>query len=836
MNRPLMTRGGTAPDTAPHPPADHDSPPRVAGAHTPDVAGDQGGGQDRSASLPVFFDPSGKRWYRFIATVLIGLVLFLGAFVWITPQAMAPTMISAVNQDAGYASKLLASGDVEDIPLLGDPSNPFSRIGLVEEHEGRTVLRDPFSDEIFRTLSEQEKRYAGSSRYAMERFGEVPDKTLMLTFDDGPHATYTAEILDILAAEDVPATFFTIGDNIIDEPQLFDRILNEGHLVGNHTTTHHTSEEWTLINREELIATDRIMRSVAGYASPLWRLPEGNPDGNPVQVLEVQQLGYLHVDFDLDTEDWRVDADTPMEPLELDGAGHIVLMHDGGGDRTATVAALNALIADAKEAGYTFATVDTIAPEQYQPAMDVSSELADHATTAALAGVTVAPEVLMRWLFWFGIGSLTLMSVLHVTLALIGHRRQKKRVWLDIPDDELPLVSVILPVFNEEPVITRTLEALVASDYPNMEIIAIDDGSTDKTLEILRKFAEKWSGLRVLTQANAGKSAAANLGLMAAAGEIIVTLDGDTLFEPQAIRMLARHFYARTDKRPVGAVAGHIKVGNRTGVLTMWQSLEYISGICVTRMAEGVAGAISIVPGACAAWSAKALRAAGGYSHDTMAEDADLTVTLQKLGWGVVQENAAVAWTEAPVSVEGLAKQRLRWTYGNVQVLWKHAELLFRPRYGFLGMIALPYTLLATLIPLVFLPLTVLMAALNLAVGNWQPLAVFAGFVLCIHAVICVIAVRMVRESWTHLLIVPLYRLIYEPLRAWLLYASLFQALRGRTVGWYKPERTNTVLDIAMLEDVNRASQPALPYPSRLAPTSAGELRGEDPENLALTV
>jgi poly-beta-1,6 N-acetyl-D-glucosamine synthase len=831
MNRPLTPREGTPADTPPPDIPNQELPIRTAECQTLDAAGNNG-----SASPPVFFDPSGKRWYRIIATVLVGLVLFCGALLWILPQSMAPTMTSAVNQDADYASKLLASGDVEDIPLLGEPSNPFSRIGLVEEEDGRTVLRDPFSDEIFRTLSEEEQRYAGGSRYAMERFGEIPHKTLMLTFDDGPHATYTPEILDVLAAEGVPATFFSVGQNITVEPQLFERILNEGHLVGNHTTTHHTSEEWTLINREELIATDRIMRSVAGYASPLWRMPEGNPDGNPVQLLEVQQLGYLHVDFDLDTEDWRVDADTPVEKLELDGAGHIVLMHDGGGDRTATVAALKELIADAKDAGYSFATVDSIAPEQYQPTRDVNAELADHATATTMAGVTVAPEVLMRWLFWFGIGSLTLMSALHVTLAVIGHRRQKKRAWRQLPDEELPLVSVILPVFNEEPVITRTLEALMASDYPNMEVVAVDDGSTDKTLEILRNFAEKWRGLRVLTQPNAGKSAAANLGLAAAAGEIIVTLDGDTLFEPQAIRMLARHFYDRTDKRPVGAVAGHIKVGNRTGVLTMWQSLEYISGICVTRMAEGVAGAISIVPGACAAWSAKALRDAGGYSHDTMAEDADLTVTLQKMGWAVVQENAAVAWTEAPVTVKGLAKQRLRWTYGNVQMLWKHADLLFRPRYGFLGMIALPYTLLATLIPLVFLPLTVLMAALNLAAGNWQPLAAFAGFVLCIHAVICVIAVRMVRESWAHLLIVPLYRLIYEPLRAWLLYASLFQALKGRTVGWYKPERTNTVIDISAQEGISRPPRPAPPDRSRPVAASARKLPGEDADNLAVTV
>ena len=440
--------------------------------------------------------------------------------------------------------------------------------------------------------------------------------------------------------------------------------------------------------------------------------------------------------------------------------------------------------------------------------------LADDATALAVAGLTVAPDVVMTWLFWFGIGSLTLMSALYVVLALIGHRRQTRRAWPELPEDRLPLVSVILPVFNEEPVIARTLAALRASDYPNLEVIAVDDGSTDRTLAIMREHAASWPALTVITQPNGGKSIASNHGIMAARGEIVVTLDGDTLFEPQTVRMFARHFYAQDAKRPVGAVAGHVKVGNRTGLLTMWQSLEYISGICVTRMGEGVAGAISIVPGACAAWRKEALQAAGGYSHDTLAEDADLTMTLQKLGWAVVQENRAVAWTEAHMTVRGLAKQRLRWTYGNLQALWKHAGMLFRPRYGFLGMVALPYTLLATLIPLVFLPLTVLMAGINLAAGNWQPIAAFAAFVLAIHAVICVLAIRMVGESWTHLLVVPVYRIIYEPLRAYLLYASLLQALRGRMIGWYKPERTNSVIDLTPAADPAGSAAPATPAAS----------------------
>lgn len=762
----------------------------------------------------MFFDPSGKRWYRILATLVVLLALAAGAVSWIVPQALAQPWERPLHQENGYPRELIATGDQENIPLLGDASNPFSRIGLVEETEAGTVLRSPFSEDVFRVLTDEERELVGDSPYVMERFGELPEKQLMLTFDDGPDATYTGEILDVLSAEGVPATFFSVGTNVVGQPELFRRIVREGHMVGNHTMTHTTAWDDDLRNREELIGTDRAMRSVGSYATHLFRLPTGDPDNKALPILEAQQLGYLHVDFDYDTHDWEAAPGETVDLPALDGEGHIVLMHDGGGDRTATVAALKQLITEAKAQGYTFSTLAPIVPEGYLPAADTEPVLADDATALAVAGLTVAPDVVMTWLFWFGIGSLTLMSALYVVLALIGHRRQTRRTWPELPEDRLPLVSVILPVFNEEPVIARTLAALRASDYPNLEVIAVDDGSTDRTLAIMREHAASWPALTVITQPNGGKSIASNHGIMAARGEIVVTLDGDTLFEPQTVRMFARHFYAQDAKRPVGAVAGHVKVGNRTGLLTMWQSLEYISGICVTRMGEGVAGAISIVPGACAAWRKEALQAAGGYSHDTLAEDADLTMTLQKLGWAVVQENRAVAWTEAPMTVRGLAKQRLRWTYGNLQALWKHAGMLFRPRYGFLGMVALPYTLLATLIPLVFLPLTVLMAGINLAAGNWQPIAAFAAFVLAIHAVICVLAIRMVGESWTHLLVVPVYRIIYEPLRAYLLYASLLQALRGRMIGWYKPERTNSVIDLTPAADPAGSAAPATPAAS----------------------
>ncbi|PTT62641.1 glycosyltransferase, partial [Arthrobacter sp. HMWF013] len=159
-----------------------------------------------------------------------------------------------------------------------------------------------------------------------------------------------------------------------------------------------------------------------------------------------------------------------------------------------------------------------------------------------------------------------------------------------------------------------------------------------------------------------------------------------------------------------------------------------------------------------------------------------------------VQENEAVAWTEAPLTLRGLFRQRLRWTYGNIQTLYKHRSMLFRPKYGALGMLTMPYALISVVVPLIFMPLTVFVAVISLSRGEWQAIAIFSVFVASTHMVVSIVAVLMVRESLLHLLMVPIYRLIYEPLRAYVVFGSAIQALRGTSVGWYRPERTNSVV------------------------------------------
>lgn len=718
------------------------------------------------------------------------------AVVQILPGATAPVVEGQQNQNSDYPRQLLSTGDPGNIPRIGFENGfAMSRIDLVERVGDKVLLRDPFSSTVHREATPDEISEIGDHPYVIEWFGKPADRTLMLTFDDGPDPRFTPEILDVLAREGVPATFFSIGDNIAKNPDIFRRIIREGHLVANHTMSH--PDFWTnddFYNREELIGTDRIMRAAGNYSTRLFRIPKGDPAGHSLALLQAQQLGYLHIHMDMDVRDWEDAPGQPIPVPELDGAGHVVLLHDGGGDRRATVDMLKAFIPQAKAQGYTFTTVQPLLPPGFVPARNITPTADDHLTLGVYTIAVVTPSLVIGWLFWFGIGSLTILTCVYVILALINNSRQKKRRWDATAEKDWPFVSVVLPVFNEEPVVAKTLDALKASDYPSLEVVAVNDGSTDGTLAVLTDYARTWPQLRVIDQPNGGKPAASNHGIAQSRGDVVVTLDGDTLFEPQTIRMLARHFCGPRSGMKVGAVAGHVKVGNRRNLITAWQSLEYLSGICVTRMAEGLMGAISIVPGACAAWRREALLQAGGYSHDTLAEDADLTLSLQRLGYKIVQENAAVAWTEAPMTIPGLFKQRLRWTYGNIQTLYKHRSMLFNPRYGALGLLTMPYALVSVLVPLIFMPMTVFVAIASLARGEWQSIAMFSAFVAATHMLISIVAVLMVHESLFHLLMVPIYRLIYEPLRAYVVFGSAFQALRGSAVGWYKPERTNSVL------------------------------------------
>src|SRR6476661_2611351 len=171
-------------------------------------------------------------------------------------------------------------------------------------------------------------------------------------------------------------------------------------------------------------------------------------------------------------------------------------------------------------------------------------------------------------------------------------------------------------------------------------------------------------------------------------GEVVVALDADTHFEPDTIARLTRWF----GDESIGAVAGNAKVGNRINLLTRWQALEYITAQNLERRALAALDTILVVPGAVGAWRRSALVKLGGFPTDTLAEDQDLTIALLRAGYRVLYDSQAIAWTEAPDTVSGLIKQRFRWAFGTLQCLWKHRKVTLKPRYGSLGLIAVPQT------------------------------------------------------------------------------------------------------------------------------------------------
>jgi cellulose synthase/poly-beta-1,6-N-acetylglucosamine synthase-like glycosyltransferase len=353
-------------------------------------------------------------------------------------------------------------------------------------------------------------------------------------------------------------------------------------------------------------------------------------------------------------------------------------------------------------------------------------------------------------------------------------------------------------------VIAQTISSLLASDYPAFEIIVVDDGSLDRTSAVAR---ERFGGeprVRLFTKSNGGKAEALNFGLKRARGEVIVALDADTIFQPETVSTLARRF----DDPRVGAVAGNAKVGNRINLVTCWQALEYITSQNLDRRAFAALDCITVVPGAVGAWRREMLDRVGGFTSDTLAEDQDLTLRVRRLGYRIGYEERAVAWTEAPDTVRGLGKQRFRWSFGTLQCMWKHRDALFRPRYGALGLIAMPNVwvfqiLFPLLSPVMDLTLlwTLVSAALErlehpaeYAVTNLGQVLFYYALFLAADSLAAAFAFLLEkREEWSLLWWLFLQRFCYRQVMYYVMIKSVVTAARGAMVGWGKLERKATV-------------------------------------------
>ncbi len=666
------------------------------------------------------------------------------------------------------------------------------------------------------------------SSYVIQRTGDKPGK-IVLTFDDGPDPVWTPKILDILKQENIKAAFFIVGQNGQTNPELVKRIVADGHEIGNHSFTHpNLGEVPRQITVLELNATQRLIESLTGRSTRLFRAPyfgdaEPRTPDEVDPTVQAQNLGYISIGLHLDPDDWKLKnddgsphtadqmVDTVLNQVAIttpEERGNIVLMHDSGGDRSATVDALPKLIHELRNRGYEFTTISELAnmtPEEAMPLIPEGHTFYARADSYVFYGVSIAGW-LMRWLFLIGIIlGLGRMAVIGV-LAFAQYVRSRRREFDHFGEQYQPLVSVVVPAFNEGKVIWRTIESLLASDHPRFEIIVVDDGSTDDTYEIaIGAFGDN-PRVSIFKKVNDGKAEALNFGWRKARGEVIIALDADTLFTPQTISALAHRF---ADER-IGAIAGNAKVGNRINIVTKWQALEYVTSQNFDRRAFASLNCITVVPGSVGAWRRSVLEEVGGFSSETLAEDQDLTIQVRKLGYKIGYEEAAIGLTEAPDSLRNLAKQRFRWSYGTLQCMWKHKNALLNPRFGTLGFVAMPnvwifqvfFPLISPLMDLMFV-WTLLWAFMATLVHqqeyahtptNLNEVLFYYALFLAVDWFGAFVAFMMEKGEQKRLLgWLLIQRFGYRQVMYWVMVKSVYTAIRGAVVGWGKLERKATV-------------------------------------------
>lgn len=755
--------------------------------------------------------------------------------VWFLDAVTAYNQMRAASgyRPAGFAVWRLGSEDPSVWSVLGNsPStsaDSLKRIvyGYQVDFEGSGEILKVVSrpQDGWRNLEvadgyiKNEDFVAIPSSYVIQREGDHPG-LIALTFDDGPDPNWTPAILDILKQEQVPATFFIIGKNGQSYPDLLRRLVNEGHEIGNHTFTHPNLGEIPLpLTDLELNATQRLIESETGRSTVLFRPPYfGDAEADKPQEVEpayqAQKLGYLVVGVRIDPDDWELPVtadeivDRTLQRVEdnnPDTRGQVVLLHDSGGNRAATVAALPELIHKLRARGFRFVPVSELAGlsrDQVMPLIPQEERMFSRSNAVSFFFLSTVGWIL-QWIFVIGI-VLGLGRLIFIgTLALAQWLRSRHRQRIHAGERYAPFVSVLVPAYNEEMVIKNTINSLLASNYDEYEIIVVDDGSVDRTSEIIRENFAGNERVRLIAASAGGKAAALNVGLRYAKGEIVIALDADTLFAPQTIGALAHRF----SEPKMGAVAGNAKVGNRINIVTRWQALEYITSQNMDRRAFASLNCITVVPGAVGAWRRHLIEQAGGFQSDTLAEDQDLTLSIRRMGHDIGYEEEAIAWTEAPDRLSSLAKQRFRWAFGTLQCMRKHIDALFRPRYGALGFIALPNVwIFQILFPLIS-PVMDLMLVYTLLVAGLDRLQQPVGYsstalrqVLFYYALFLTIDwvaagfafLLEKREHWRLLWWLFLQRFCYRQVMYYVMIKSVAVAARGSTVGWGKLDRKAT--------------------------------------------
>ncbi len=380
------------------------------------------------------------------------------------------------------------------------------------------------------------------------------NKSIALTFDDGPDPTWTPKILDILKRHNLKATFFLIGENAVAHPDLVQRIFDEGHEIGNHSFTHpNMAHVGPTRVKLELAACQRAIEAIIGRSTRLFR-PPYNADADPASYGEIMpvwvanQAGYLTAGESIDPNDWKLDVETPAGTHRLTGAditaatladidkGHAILLHDGGGDRSATVDAVERLITTLQARGLSFrddgrACRPADGPDDAGRGAGRQALRRDGRCVLFLSARRAQPPLFWGFSIAIGLG----LAAIAFMLGLLSIR-QIRPARIEGPP---PRVDVMIAAFNEEAVIGKTIASILASRDADVRVIVVDDGSTDATLATIREAYENDPRVVTLTKANGGKASALNFALAHVEAPIVVGVDADTMIESGAIAALA---------------------------------------------------------------------------------------------------------------------------------------------------------------------------------------------------------------------------------------------------------------------------------------------------------
>ncbi|HEY3625544.1 MAG TPA: glycosyltransferase [Terracidiphilus sp.] len=709
-----------------------------------------------------------------------------------------------------------------DIDTEGD--GEIIRVTGLPKNGKRSVEVDTDEPDAHKKLIIDEHMDVYPNTYTVQQYGYHPNK-VALSFDDGPDPKWTPRILDVLKRKGAHGTFMLIGDEAQQNIGLMQRIVREGNEIGNHTYTHPDISEISQRQLDlEVDLTERLFASKLGVMPLYFRPPydideEPDTDDQAAPVYRIQQDGLIVVGNKIDTDDW--DERMHKTPAEIAQSvldqlnrmkikpqfrGSIILLHDGGGNRQATVDALPVLIDTLRAHGYSIVQVSDLMGKttaDVMPRLTFWQQMRALPDSVAFSALSIIFGFVVM-VFFLGDILMSARLILVGIFAIIDRLRRPHRA---ASPGFNPRVAVLVPAYNEEKVIVRTIRSVLNSDYDNLRVIVIDDGSNDLTAEVAREaYAReiREGRVQVLVKPNGGKAAALNYGLERVDEEIYVGIDADTVIAMDAVSKLVPHF----EDGEIGAVAGNAKVGNRVNLWTRWQALEYITSQNFERRALDLFNVITVVPGAIGAWRTEAVKRAGGYPINTVAEDADLTMSLLEQRLKVVYEDRALAFTEAPIDANGLMRQRFRWSFGTLQAVWKHRAAFVRNKA--MGFFALPNILIfQILLPMVspFIDLMFVYGILHYFIdahyhpeaaskADFQQLLIYFLAFLVIDFITSSVAFSLERphpankgDRWL-LFHIWLQRFAYRQLFSVVLFKTVKRAIDGKPFNWDKLERT----------------------------------------------